>query len=232
MVEIICEDGEFLVKGSFSMGIAGTSVNEEFGDENIDMLDWNVEDIVDELKKENSFFFEPLRPYLKENMEDGDAIAKGLTAYYNQKEKEIKENEKQINDCILYHLFENLVACAYPFWEIEEAILPNTLDMSEPDSLYEVVYTDKTDEVYEWCKDFYNVPNNGTVEKVDVEGRLRELFPMFNFDGLFESIVPEGVSFEGRFISFQFSDGWGADLLCAAYDELDENFVFMDWHNH
>ena len=53
MIEIICKDGEFLIKGSFSMGIAGTFVNEEFGDEDISILDWNLEDIVDELKKEN-----------------------------------------------------------------------------------------------------------------------------------------------------------------------------------
>ena len=55
---------------------------------------------------------------------------------------------------------------------------------------------------------------------------------MFNLDGFIKSLEPECLYFNGKFMSFQFSDGWGAQLACAAYDELDENFTFTDWHNH
>ena len=83
-----------------------------------------------------------------------------------------------------------------------------------------------------WADEFDCVPNNGTVDKTDVEERLRELFPMFNFEGLVKTMIPEGLSLQGRFMAFQFSDGWGSDLLECAYDEMDEEFAFRDWHNH
>ncbi len=103
MIEIIYKDKRFLVKGSFSIGIAGNYVNEDFGDENI-MINDTLEEIMKELKDEDSFWYKPLFPYLKSETADSGGIARGLTAYYNQKEKEIRENEKQINDCILYRL--------------------------------------------------------------------------------------------------------------------------------
>lgn len=31
---------------------------------------------------------------------------------------------------------------------------------------------------------------------------------------------------------FQFSDSWGKELFCGAYDRFDENFTSCDWHNH
>ena len=35
----------------------------------------------------------------------------------------------------------------------------------------------ETAEVFQWADEFDCVPNNGTVDKTDVEERLRELFP-------------------------------------------------------
>lgn len=233
MIEIKYEDGKFLAKGTFSIGIAGVYENKDFDKGNI-TIDIELDDVLDALQEEKSFEFEPLRPYLKDKGEDGAAIAKGLEDYYNQKEAEIKKNVKQINDCILYHMFVDLEACGYPFWEIEEAILPGSLDGYDMDNLEKEIY-DAQESVCSWRLGtalFYNQPNNGTLEKPDIEGKLRQRYPMFNFDGLYASMEQDCLYLSGRFMSFQFSDGWGSQLLCAAYDEFDENLTSTDWHNH
>lgn len=226
MIEVIYADGKFLVKGTFSLGIAGVFENKDFTEDGEITIKADLPYILKELKKEDSFYYQPLFPYLS-GKEDGVAIARGLADYYNQKEKEAQENIKQINDCILLHLFEHMEMCEYPFWEIEEAILPGSLEGVDVDDIY-----DTEENVYDWSDDFYKQPNNGTIVKTDVEGKLRKMFPMFDFDGLYRSIVSEGMSLQGRFIEFQFSDGWGEGLLCCAYDCFDENFTSCDWHNH
>ena len=231
MIEIKYEDGKFHAKGTFSIGIAGVYENKDFDEGNI-TIDIELDDVLDALQEEKSFEFEPLRSYLKDKGEDGAAIAKGLADYYNQKETEIKENVKQINDFILYHMFDDLEACGYPFWEIEEAILPGSLDGYDMDNLETQIY-DTQESISSWgFKAFYKQPNNGTLEKPDIEGRLRQQYPMFNFDGLYASMEQDCLYLTGRFMSFQFSDGWGEQLLCAAYDEFDENLTSTDWHNH
>ena len=231
MIEVICKDGKFLAKGSFSLGLAGNFVNDDFDGEMIEIMG-SLEEIEKELKNEKSWRYQPLFPYLlrSENI-DGDSIAKGLAEYYNQKEVEAQQNIKQINDCFLCHLFVQLEDSGYPFWEIEEAILPGSLEGYDMDNLEEAIYS-YDENVYEWDNDFYEKPNNGTISKTDVEGKLRKMFPMFNFDGLYQSIIPDGISFHGRFMEFQFSDGWGGNLFECAYDRFDENFTSCDWHNH
>lgn len=226
MIEVICVDGKFLVKGTFSLGIAGVFKNEAFTSDGDITIEDDLTYILEKLKLGASFFYHPLFPYLS-GKEDGAAIARGLADYYNQKEKEAQENIKQINDCILFHLFENLENCEYPFWEVKEAIIPGSLEGLATDSIY-----DTKESVSDWWGDFYEKPNNGTIVKVDVEGKLRNMFPMFDFDGLYQSIIPQGMVLQGRFIEFQFSDRWGGELLCCAYDRFDENFTSCDWHNH
>ena len=174
-------------------------------------------------------------PYIKDKGENGAAIAKGLEEYYNQKEKEIKENEKQINNCILCQVFDCPESCEEVLWEIDELRMPGTMENSDQDNLEEELY--HTEE--SWWEDFWlGKPNNGTMQKVDVEGKLREMFPMFNFDALYQAMIPADIHFNGRFITLQFSDdldgcegdaGW---LFESVYAEFDENFVLCDWHNH
>lgn len=229
MIEVIFRNNKFLVKGTYFLGIAGTYVNEDFGGNMLEVSN-SLEEILNDLDDKEHFFFKPLIPFFPEGKRDGDSIAKGLETYYNLMENEIKKNIKQINDNILYNLFEDLESCRYPFWEIEEAVIPGTLEGYDMNNLLEQIYAGEN--TFKWVDDFYNTPNNGTVKKVDLEGKLRKKYPMFNFDGLYQSIKPEGISFDGRFMSFQFSDGWGGELLEAAYDELDENFASTDWHNH
>lgn len=226
MIDVICANEKFLVKGTLSLGIAGVFENKDFTEDGAIEIEDTLPDILEELADDESFFYQPLIPYLH-GKEDGAAIAQGLADYYNQKEKEAQEHIKQINDCILYQLFENLENCAYPFWEIEEAILPGSLEGVDPDTIY-----DTEEYVSDWWEDFYEKPNNGTIPKVDVEGKLRSMFPMFNFDGLYQSIIPEGIALDGRFIEVQFSDNWGSDLFCGAYGRYDENFTLCEWDNH
>lgn len=225
MVEIICQDGKFLAKGSFTMGLAGTYVNESFEDESI-TVHLTLDYILKELDNENSFRMKPLFPYLKDKPRDGSSIAKGLAEYYNQKEKEAAEHVKEINDNLLFHLFWNLEACGFEFREIEEAVAEGC----DTDDLDDDPYVNS--KVFEYSNYFDERPNNGTRERVDFEAKLREWFPMFNFDGLYRSIEQEGMTLDGRFISFQFSDTWGAMLYECAYDRFDENFTSCDWHNH
>lgn len=221
MVEMICKDDMFLVKGSFTMGLAGTYVNETFEDEII-TVEPTLDDILEELDDEDS----PLFPYLNDKPRDGDSIAKGLAEYYNQKEREAAEHVKEINDNLLFHLFEDLYGSGYPFWEIKEAVAVGY----DPGKLDNSVYSGgNVNEFYDY---FDRRPNNGTVKRVDFEAKLREWYPMFNFDGLYENIKPERLTFDGGFLQFQFSDKWGARLYQGAYDEFDANFTSRDWHNH
>lgn len=225
MVEIICKDGKFLAKGTFTLGLAGTYINEDFDGEQIE-IGYNLEEVLGELDKEDSFFFKPLFPYLKDKPRDGYSIAKGLAEYYNQKEKEAAEHVKEINDNLLFNLFDNLENCGYPFWEIKEAVAPGY----NPEELDGSVYDGG--DVYKYSDEFDGRPNNGTREYLDFEAKLRKWYPMFNFDGLYQNIEPEGIALDGRYLKFQFSDKWGALLYECAYDEFDENFTSTDWHNH
>lgn len=225
MIEVICVEDAFLVKGSLSFGIAGVFENKDFTEDGAIILDDTPSDLLEALRQGNSLY-QPLLPYLH-GKGDGAAIAQGLADYYNQKEQEIQKHIKQINDCILYHLFENLENCEYPFWEIEQAVLPGSLEGVDLDSIY-----DTEESVSDWWEEFYEKPNNGTLSKTDVEGKLRAMFPMFDFDGLYRSIIPMEIALSGRFIEVTFSDGWGQELLCGAYDRFDENFTSCDWHNH
>lgn len=229
MIEVICEDGVFKAKGSFSLGILGTFVNEDFDGEAIHF----DEDLLDAILDEDDFC-EPFLPLIKS--ENPDEIAKVLAEYYNQKERKVAENSKQISDCILYHLFRDMEGCGYPFWGIPEAVLPGYLENRAKDEYDTVVYCHTDGDIQSLCKYFERKPNNGDIEKVgekpDIEALIRKLYPMFNLDGFIKSFKREGLHFNGEYMSFQFSDGWGAELACAAYGELDENFTFTDWHNH
>ena len=51
MVRVKCENGKFLIKGTFDMGIAGVFENKEYGEGNIELDSFNdeVEKLVDQL---------------------------------------------------------------------------------------------------------------------------------------------------------------------------------------
>ncbi len=226
MIEVICKEDTFFVRGTFSFGIMGTFTNEAFTDAGEIIIHDTLPDILEELENADAFYYQPLFPYLQ-GKTDGADIAKGLEAYYNQKEKEAQQHSKQINDCVWFHLFEGLEGCAYPFWEIAQAVLPERLVGVDLERIYQTEQG-----ISDLWEAFWEKPNDDTVEKPDVEGKLREMYPMFNFDGLYDAIVPQGMVLHGRFIEVQCSDSWGGDLFCGAYDRFDEHFTSCEWNNH
>lgn len=231
MINIIHKDGEFLVKGTFSFGIAGTNENKEYGTEQIELLYMSLEDIIDAIDEDDDFMYEGLLEPLKQTNKDADKIAEVLTNYYNEREAVIKKNEVQINNYFLIQLFSNIIDCAYPFWEIEQTILPEWKEKYTPED-YEKMLDEYADEITAMANEYYESPNDGSMEKTDVYKRLKEMFPMFDFQGLIATIKPEGVCFEGSNLCVQFSDDWGCDLYCAAYERFDEQLVPHEWHNH
>lgn len=231
MVQVICRDGKFLAKGTFDMGLAGLYENKDFEDEAIQIED-SLDEMIRGLDERNYPWMQPLKPVFEKVPRDGDSMAKALENYINGKETIVQKNRKQINDYFLYQLISNFVDCAYPFWENENAILPEYKHYQEEDfeKLYEDDKLDTT--VGALWDEFDRAPNDGSVKKTDVEALAKELFPMFDFDGLIKSIRPGVVAFKGAWFVVEFSDGWGGlDFYCSAYGKFDENLAPRDWHN-
>lgn len=230
MVQVICRDGKFFVKGTFDMGLAGFYENKDFEDEAIQIED-DLVDMIRGLDEKDYMWMNPLKPIFENVPRDGDSLAKAFENYINEKEVMVQKNRKQLNDYFLYQLISNFVDCAYPFWENENAILPEYRHYTEEE--FEEIYNDeKLDAIYDLCNEFDDAPNDGSVKKTDVEALAKKLFPMFDFDGLIKSIEPGVIGFDGAWLVVEFSDGWGGlDFYCSAYEKFDENLAPRDWHN-
>ena len=223
MLEIKMIDGEFKVKGTFDMGYMGKFTNEDFSDEMI----LSMED-------------EPLYWDLIEERFDvehtpEEEIAKFLTDYFNDFEKKVQKNIKRINDNFLVNVFQDLAACGYPFWESAEITVSDAMpkcNLEEENLMYKLIYNPVEAELSKLSYAFGNLPNDGSVDKPDAEEALRKMFPMFDFDAFLKMLVPDCLSLMERGISFQCSDSLASSIADAAYDELDENLTFTDWHNH
>ena len=157
-----------------------------------------------------------------------EALSACLTEYFNAFEEKIHKNQKQVNDSFLIRAFEDMEACGYPFWEIDGLVRREFLP-EDPD---EDVYPPHWDEMEALALAYDETPNDGSLEKPDVEAVLRRNFPSLDWDALLASIQPEYLSLEDGAIAFQCSDGFGEALLCGAYDVLDEALTFTEWHNH
>ena len=111
------------------------------------------------------------------------------------------------------------------------AVLPEYKGKYSEEDFAEVYNEENFKKVNALQNDFYRLPNDGSMEKSDVEKLAKEIFPMFDFDGLIASVHPEEIVFTGSRISVQFSDGWGYSFFSGAYEEFDENLTPTDWHN-
>ncbi|MDE5764913.1 MAG: hypothetical protein K2I00_08110 [Ruminococcus sp.] len=213
MIKIKFVDGKAIVSGEFNFGYMGI-----YKDGQIDIYD-----DIDEIREWD----------IVEEHFDGDftdeQLADFLTDYFNNFEDKIQANIKQVNDNFLINAYEWAEGTDTAFWGVPEITnqeyLPENMNDFDPYTFCEE--TLKIREEYE------DTPNNGSMQKTDVEKFIREKIPLLNLDAFLAGIVPEGMSFSDGSVSFQCSDSIDFEnkILCSAYDELDENLTFCDWHN-
>lgn len=230
MIEVFCEDGVFEAIGSFSLGIAGTFVNEDFEFGNPDMItiknfipcDADLDPIFNNrLSDLDDIVDEEILPFIKSDKLDD--IADGLTEYINQKQDKIAENVKQINDSILYDIFCGMYGGGDKFWDLGEPWLPKYLDNFDEDE-FRYVYFQNIGRVRERYECFKGTPNDGTIEKPDVEAVILDCFPMFNLDSFIFSFKPKQVCFDGRFTVFEFC--YGDEPFLGRRGRLDGNLTY------
>ncbi len=229
MIEVKVIDNEFVIKGRFALGIAGTYVNEEFGSGQIRILD-DYEDVIEDYT-EGHYEWHVLKPFLEGKELSEETVSKAIGEYYNAVEKMVQECIQQINSNLLVNVFYNMVDSGNAFWKIEGAYIKEKMPDCPKEKYSEVIYQPHLKEIRALYDEYDGTPNNNTLKKTDVEARLREMFPMFNMDALIQGVNPERLTLSGKRFSFQCSDSWDSQIMCGAYDKLDEDFTFTDWHN-
>lgn len=225
------EKDEFQVKGTVNLGIIGTFENKEYGEGNI-----HIENALWEFVNEADYNQSPnltvnLYYRLKDGARDGDSVAMILQDYYNEKLQELSKNIKQFNDLIWSQMFYGFFAIGFPFWEDERALAPQYRgrDWSEE---VEYLYTAKQNEICAILKEYIKEsPNNGTLQKPNVEKEMREYFYMFNFDGLIENINRKYLGFYYDLIEFEFEDKWDQSIFSSACATLRGDFSLREWVN-
>lgn len=212
MISIKVEGDSVVITGSFNMGYMGVYSNDKISiyDSVEELRDW---DIVTE------------RVGTKDISDE--QLSEILTNYFNDFERRIQNNIKSVNDNFLLNVFSFMEDCGYPFWEIDEITVKGKLP-EDPDTN---VYQPNWKKMSELTNIYYDTPNDGSVDKPDVEAYLRTAYPMFDMDKFIDSIVPEVIGLTEGYVSFQCSDNFGKKILCCAYDDLNENLTFTDWHN-
>lgn len=185
-------------------------------------MDFDIEDISDGMEKIINAKMKP-----KE-------IAKKLSQFYQERQKNFLENQKEINNTFLGYIFNDVTECEYPFWEgengeIESFIIKRKMSQN-PEDIFSNKVLDKIGQAFE---EYYDKPNDGSIEKTDIEKVIEECFPMIKIKSLIDLIEPEYLVFNGTNISFQCSsDVCGGMLICSAYAEIQKDNLFWDWHNH
>ena len=92
MVHVKIENGQFLVKGTFDMGIAGVFENKDFGQGNIE-IEYKVEDFIKDLDSDYCWMNE-IKDIFKAVAKEDDALAKAMEDYLNKKEAFVQKNSK------------------------------------------------------------------------------------------------------------------------------------------
>lgn len=225
------ETDGFQVKGTVNLGILGTMENKEYCEDNIEIRETR-EDFLEMIDyKAYPSLMGNLYNCLKDKSRDGESIALILQDYYNEKLQELNKNMKQFNDMIWSQMFEWFIDLDYPFWEDERAIAPQYRGRDWSEEI-EHLYKEKEDEIYEILQTYKcKIPNNGTVQKPDVEKKMREIFYMFNFDGLVENINIKLVRFYYDLLKFEFEDNWDASIFCSTVCSLNGDFSLKEWNN-
>ncbi|MCM1384005.1 MAG: hypothetical protein NC243_05575 [Lachnoclostridium sp.] len=210
MIKINLNDDELQVMGTFDFGYIG-----KFKDDEISIVD-----TIDEIRD-----WELVCDNLSEDCSD-EEIVELITEYFNNFEKKIQDNIKNVNGDFLLHVMSDMYHVANEFWTVKELVTDESMICEGIDP-----YKAHASEFAELSDKYMDTPNNGSIDKSGIEAKLREYFPLFHFDTFLENVIPESVGLSDGFISFQCSDGFGNKILCGAYDELDEELRFTDWHN-
>lgn len=212
MISINIVADELKITGTFNFGYAGIYLDDKI--QIIDTIDeireWNI--VCDVLDSENCTDKE---------------IVQFLTDYFNDFEKKIEANLKSVNDNFLLKVFLDMEACGNEFWGIDDLTIKEHMPSGDDIDVYEPYW----DVMKKLAEDYGKTPNDGSVAKEDIEGILRKNYPMFNFDEFLSNIIPESLSLSDGSVSFQCSDNFDNAILCSAYDNLDEQLCFTDWHN-
>lgn len=214
MIKIKITDGELSINGEFNFGYMGIYKDEQI----------SIYDDVSEIRE-----WEIVESHFDSDFTD-DKLAEFLTEYFNNFEAKIQANIKQVNNNFLIDAYEWAERTGLEFWEVpaitNKEYLPENTESFDP---YEPLCPQawKIKEEYEYS------PNDGSIQKTDVENFIRENIPLFNLDAFITGIVPEYMSLDDGRITFQCSDSIDSEhkILCGAYNELDENLTFCDWHN-
>ena len=212
MIKVFADNGLFRIEGEFDFGYIGTYKNEQI----------EIQEDSDEIRS-----WEFVSEALNTETCTDDELADFLTEYINGVEKKIQKNIKQVNDNFLLKVFEDMEACGSEFWDTEELTIPDAMTENPEDTVYQPNH----DTLLKLSLEYRDSANDGSLVKTDVESKLRKLYPMFNFDAFIKSIVPENICFFDTDISKQCSDGFDNAILCGAYDNLDAELRFTDWHN-
>ena len=214
MVNITVQDGEFTVRGTFDCGYAGF-----YRDDQI-CLEGSAQDIRDYGVEDPDF----------DKMTD-EEIAVYFTDLINRLEEKVQKNIRLVNNQFLVNIFEGMNACAYPFWEHPEFVIPELL----PEEPEKNVWTSTVaSAIGSLCCNYSGKPNDGSVEKCDAEARLREVLPCFAWDDFPGHVVPHHIHIEpdGE-LCYECSDTTRfGNILCHAFDRLDENLCSTAWDNH
>ena len=210
MVNVIAENGKFKVKGTFDLGYMGLyrddKINIDGGSEEIRI--WGTVNAL---------------PYVK-YMSD-DQLAYYLAEHINALEEKIQQNIKRLNDDFLWNMFSDMYDGGIEFWDRRELTVSELMPAVPT---FENIYSFDSAEVQEFYESYRKAEND---ENPDVEAFLRRILPMFNWNDLLRNILPEHLHIEEDHFSFQCSDAFGGTVLCHAYDELNSDLEFTDWHN-
>lgn len=214
MIKIKFVDGNPVVSGEFNFGYMGIYKDEQieiYGDIS-EIREWDI-----------------VEKHFDSDFTD-EQLADFLTEYFNAFEAKIQANIKQVNNNFLINIYEySMEGIGREFWK-EPSItnaeyLPENTDGFDPYTFYE--------ETWKIMDEYENKPNDSSIQKTNVEKFIREKLPLFNLDAFLAGIVPECMTLDDGRVSFQCSDNIDFEhkILCSAYDELDENLTFCDWHN-
>lgn len=209
MLDIKCENGKFVVRGSFE--IKGIGI---YRDTKI-KIGFSFDDICKLLDKDSNYIYINLKKELLKVNRNEEEYATVLTNFYNNLEKQILENHEKISSEFLKFVFDDMYQSGNKFWKCLDLLKPEYRDS-------------KFDCANVYSIDFVKCFNLNYQEFIKA---LKRNLPMFDFDSFENGIIPEYLTLNKNSISYQCSDAFENIILCGAYCCIDENFNSDDWHN-